>query len=142
MRCTAMLCPVCKKEMVDVEHDRIELDYCVKCRGVWFDANELELLLDKYNLQDCDLTFSKLKNKTSEDIAEKKQKCPVCKKTMGKIKIGDSSQTIIDICVNGDGLWFDGGEVVQLIRHASKDIQQESNAEQQVINFLGEVFRI
>ena len=137
-----MLCPVCKTDMIDLEHDKIELDYCVKCKGVWFDSNELELLFEKMNLKNCSLSISDLINKIDEEIPENKHKCPLCKKTMGKIKIGDSSQTVIDICINGDGLWFDGGELIQLIKHASQDIQQESNAEQQVINFLGEVFRI
>ena len=39
-----MICPVCHKSMLDIEYNNIELDYCEKCRGVWFDAGELELL--------------------------------------------------------------------------------------------------
>ena len=41
-----MKCPVCRIDMIVVEHKKIELDYCVKCSGVWFDSGELELLLD------------------------------------------------------------------------------------------------
>ncbi|MES0279143.1 MAG: zf-TFIIB domain-containing protein, partial [Dehalococcoidales bacterium] len=33
-----MICPICKVEMAVVEQDKIELDYCARCRGVWFDA--------------------------------------------------------------------------------------------------------
>lgn len=137
-----MQCPVCKKDMIDVEYDKIELDYCVKCKGVWFDSNELELLFEKMNLGDSLPLFPDLTNRVDDKVTENKHKCPICKKVMGKIRIGDNSKTIIDICVNGDGLWFDGGEVVLLIKHASKDIQQASSAEQQAMNFLGEVFRI
>ena len=137
-----MICPVCKTDMIDVEHDRIELDYCVKCKGVWFDSNELELLLEKINLRNSSLSISELLNKIDSKITEDKRKCPVCRKTMGKVVIGDDSQTVIDICPNGDGLWFDGGEVVQLIKHTSNNVQPETSAEQQVINFLGEVFHI
>ena len=137
-----MICPICKTDMIDVEHDKIELDYCVKCKGVWFDSNELELLFEKMNLKNYSLSISDLINKIDEKIPENKHKCPLCKKTMGKVKIGDSSQTVIDICLNGDGLWFDGGEVIQLIKHTSHNIRQDAGAEQQVINFLGEVFHI
>jgi Zn-finger nucleic acid-binding protein len=128
--------------MIDLEHDKIELDYCVRCKGVWFDSNELELLFEKVNLKNCSLSIPDLINKIDEKIPENKYKCPICKKTMGKIKIGDSSQTVIDICINGDGLWFDGGELIQLIKHTSHNIGQDVCAEQQVINFLGEVFHI
>ena len=38
-----MICPACRSAMVIVEYDDIELDYCTACKGVWFDAGELEL---------------------------------------------------------------------------------------------------
>ncbi len=137
-----MICPVCKMDMIDVEHDKIELDYCVKCKGVWFDSNELELLFERLNIDNSSLSVSELLNRIDDKIVEDKRKCPICKKTMGKIVLGDSSQTVIDICLNGDGLWFDGGEVIQLIENTSHNNQPEAGAEQQVINFLGEVFHI
>ena len=137
-----MICPVCKTDMIDVEHDRIELDYCVKCKGVWFDSNELELLFEKMGLKNSSLTIAELLNKIDDKVSEDKRKCPICKKAMGKVVIGDAAPTIIDICHNGDGLWFDGGEVIQLIKNASHNIKPEDGAEQQVINFLGEVFHI
>ncbi len=137
-----MLCPVCKTDMIDVEYEQIELDYCVKCRGVWFDSNELELLFEKINLQNSGLSVSTLISRIDESIPEDKHKCPICKQKMGKVSIGDSLRIVIDICTNGNGLWFDGGEIIQLIKHASVNTGQKDGAEQQVINFLGEVFRI
>jgi Zn-finger nucleic acid-binding protein len=143
LRLIKMICPVCKTDMIDVEHEKIELDYCVKCRGVWFDSNELELLFEKMNIRNHGLSFAELINKVDETIPEKKHRCPICRRTMGKVKIGQSPQTVIDICHNGDGLWFDGGEAVQLIKKTLHNNQQQGDsAEQQVINFLGEVFRI
>jgi Zn-finger nucleic acid-binding protein len=128
--------------MIDVEYEQIELDYCVKCRGVWFDSNELELLFEKINLQNSGLSVSTLISRIDESIPEDKHKCPICKQKMGKVSIGDSPRIVIDICINGNGLWFDGGEIIQLIKHASVNTGQKDGAEQQVINFLGEVFRI
>ena len=40
-----MRCPVDKSDMIVVEHQKIELDYCLKCSGVWFDSGELDLLV-------------------------------------------------------------------------------------------------
>lgn len=42
-----MDCPVCKKSLIVVERDNIELDYCIACKGFWFDAGELGLLAEK-----------------------------------------------------------------------------------------------
>jgi len=38
-------CPVCRIDMIAVEHRKIELDYCVQCSGVWFDSGEFEAAL-------------------------------------------------------------------------------------------------
>lgn len=35
-------CPVCQRAMEQVQHDGINLDICRKCKGVWFDHEELE----------------------------------------------------------------------------------------------------
>jgi len=41
-----MICPVCNKDMFVIEYKRVELDYCHICKGAWFDAGEMELLLE------------------------------------------------------------------------------------------------
>jgi len=43
-------CPACKVPIIVVEHEKIELDYCTTCLGVWFDAGELALLLESLDL--------------------------------------------------------------------------------------------
>jgi Zn-finger nucleic acid-binding protein len=138
-----MFCPVCKIVMMNIEYEKIELDYCARCKGVWFDSNEVELLFNIMEIKNHGLSFAELVNKVDKTIPEKKHRCPLCKRTMSKVKIGDSPQIVIDICTMGDGLWFDGGEAVQLIKSTSHDNQKQGeNAEQRVIKFLGEVFRI
>jgi uncharacterized protein len=137
-----MICPFCKLDMIDVEHNRIELDYCVKCKGVWFDSNELELLFENLGIKNHGLSFAELIKTVDEHNNEKKYRCPICRQNMGKVKIGSNPQVVIDICLYGDGLWFDGGEAVQLIKHTSHNNQQNTNSGQKVINFLGEVFQV
>ena len=41
-----MYCPDCREEMIVLEVDKVEVDYCLKCRGIWLDEGELEILLD------------------------------------------------------------------------------------------------
>jgi len=47
-----MICPVCNKDMFVIEYKRVELDYCHICKGAWFDAGEMELLLEIAGLKE------------------------------------------------------------------------------------------
>ncbi len=47
-----MICPACKNDMIVVEYQRIELDFCPHCRGVWFDCGELELMLKSAHIDE------------------------------------------------------------------------------------------
>jgi Zn-finger nucleic acid-binding protein len=133
-----MICPTCKRPMLVVEYKHIELDYCGNCRGVWFDCGELELLLESEE----EKLFLNAVMKSPEAVTdEKKRKCPVCRRTMKKAHIGESPHILIDACVQGDGLWFDGGEVGQLLRQVGKGPVVKNHAQEQVISFLEEVFQ-
>jgi len=46
-----MICPTCREVMIVVEQDKIELDHCTNCAGVWFDAGELELMMERMGLE-------------------------------------------------------------------------------------------
>ena len=38
-------CPRCQSPLVEREFQNVKLDACEKCKGVWFDSGELELVL-------------------------------------------------------------------------------------------------
>lgn len=40
-----MNCPACSSEFEQLKHDRLEIDRCPTCRGLWFDENELKSYL-------------------------------------------------------------------------------------------------
>jgi uncharacterized protein len=43
-----MKCPTCKDvTLVMSERQKIEIDYCPECRGVWLDRGELDKLIEK-----------------------------------------------------------------------------------------------
>ena len=46
-----MLCPNCKNELIVVEREKIELDYCTECNGFWFDNHEWDLLVERLALR-------------------------------------------------------------------------------------------
>ena len=135
-----MKCPVCKNLMIVVEHEKIELDYCVNCAGVWFDSGELELFLETMNLEKNSLSPGNLLSSPEAKTAEKKRKCPICGKKMRKTAIGEEPRVLIDACTKGDGLWFDGGEVEQLIKQLAGKSPQASSSQERIVNFMGKTF--
>jgi len=136
-----MRCPVCKVPMIIVEHEKIELDYCTKCFGVWFDAGELELLVESMNIEASDFNMRKILGLPEKKIKEAARKCSLCRKRMKKVAIGSSPEVIIDACTLREGLWFDGGEVGQVIKQLISQSRSESSPNDRVINFLGETFK-
>ena len=136
-----MKCPACKSLTIVVEHEHIELDYCVECSGVWFDAGELELLLETMQLEGSVLSIDSILTSPEAQSSEKKRKCPICGKKMKKATVGHDPEVLIDACDRGDGLWFDSGEVGQLITQLTNKTSGESDSQGRVIHFLGEVFQ-
>jgi Zn-finger nucleic acid-binding protein len=135
-----MKCPVCKNLMIVVEHEKIELDYCVNCAGVWFDSGELELFLETMNLEKNSLSPGTLLSSPEAKTAEKKRKCPICAKKMRKAAIGEEPKVLLDACTKGDGLWFDGGEVEQLIKQLAGKSPQAASSQERIVNFMGKTF--
>ena len=134
-----MRCPACSNMMIVVEHEHIELDYCPDCAGVWFDAGELELLLETMQLEESILSLDSILTSPEARAVEKKRKCPICGRRMKKATVGHEPEVLIDACNRGDGLWFDAGEVEQLITQIPS--VEEADSQGRMITFLGEVFQ-
>lgn len=135
-----MICPVCKRDMLVVEYHNIELDYCNNCKGVWFDSGELELLLKSQDLEEPNTFFAGILSSQEAASSEKKRKCPICARSMNKTAIGGQREILIDVCRDKHGLWFDGGEVAQLIRRLAGEHPRKRDSRGRVTSFLEEVF--
>jgi uncharacterized protein len=42
-----MKCPHCNETLIMTERQRVEIDYCRKCRGVWLDRGELDKIIER-----------------------------------------------------------------------------------------------
>lgn len=103
-----MDCPRCKKPLIILEFEKVEVDYCSICRGVWLDSGELELLLGSPN--DSPIEF-----KSDKSSGERPLKCPRCRKRMEKVSSEFESGILLDRCKNEHGLWFDRGELEAIL---------------------------
>jgi hypothetical protein len=113
-----MDCPACKNAMIALELTDVETDYCLACGGIWLDAGELEILLGQPQKAAQLLRSFRIDYK----CAEKKRKCPICLKKMQKVFVGsDDHKLLIDKCAKGDGLWFDRGELQNILKVGSFD---------------------
>jgi Zn-finger nucleic acid-binding protein len=113
-----MDCPVCKNAMITLELAEVEIDHCTGCGGIWLDAGELEMLLGEAE-QAKQLLDS---FKVSTGSTEKPRRCPICDKKMRKIIVGSTGPLLlIDKCRRGDGLWFDRGELQDILDRAQLD---------------------
>ncbi len=136
-----MICPVCKSDMVIVERNNIELDYCTGCSGVWFDSGELELLLESASLGSLRPFLDAIFNSNEAKSLEKKRRCPICLRKMKKVFIDEDRGILIDTCRERHGIWFDGGEVDHLLRLLAEKSLGKPGSQQEIISFLGEVFK-
>jgi Zn-finger nucleic acid-binding protein len=106
-----MKCPVCGVPAIVLEIDQIEIDHCIKCGGVWLDGGELELLLEGAEQREKLLGSFQIDVETKE----KKIRCPICSKKMEKVLCGFDNKIRIDKCSDHDGIWFDKGELYEVI---------------------------
>lgn len=124
-----MICPVCNEPMIVLELNKVEIDHCASCEGIWLDSGEIEILFETDEIN--------INNLFSEDSnhQEKHHKCPICDKRMIKVHFGDAEEILIDKCVKNHGFWFDKGELKSTLKVVSK------GAESKVINLLKEMFQ-
>jgi len=116
-----MKCPYCKSTMIVLELKQVEIDYCSQCGGIWLDTGEMELLLESPEKRDLLLVSFRLDPRSTE----KKLRCPICRKKMQKAMAGLDSTILIDKCYRGHGLWFDKGELQQIVEQGSSPMNHE-----------------
>ena len=133
-------CPACKGIVVIVEYERIELDYCTNCSGVWFDAGELELLAERLSLDGEAFSLQDVMTLPDAKVSEKPRRCPICGKKMRKVHVGEEPRVLLDACPRQDGIWFDSGEVSQVLSQL-KSRGPAVGKQGRMINFLGEAFK-
>ena len=113
-----MNCPTCKSAMITLELTEVEVDHCVHCGGIWLDTGELEILMDD------PAKTKQLLDSFEEDpaVVEQTRRCPICEKKMAKVAVGRSKpRLLIDKCRRTDGLWFDKGELQDILDRGELD---------------------
>ncbi|MCA8944574.1 MAG: zf-TFIIB domain-containing protein [Planctomycetes bacterium] len=118
-----MLCPVCAEEQVIVEYEGVELDLCVEGHGIWFDDQELHMLLESVDSVGAAKSLESTFEAIPSPPGETPKRCPRCSTPMEHVRApADPDPVILDRCRHGHGLWFDAGELrAVLAKHASTE---------------------
>ena len=126
------MCPNCKKPMVVLELEGVEVDRCLQCGGTWLDAGELELVL-------------RLAGAAAEKVVpflesgaggvRGSRRCPRCRRKLRVFKAGKDKNVELDRCPRGHGLWFDASELEAVVSSAA-----EGDAAH-VARFFSEIYR-
>jgi len=101
-----MNCPNDNEQLEKVLFHNVEVDYCPKCLGIWFNKDE------QLNWVDIDLWRDKAKFKVSHGDKH----CPVCRGGLREVAY-DDSKVKVDFCKNCEGIWLDRGEFKQIINY-------------------------
>jgi Zn-finger nucleic acid-binding protein len=99
-----------------LEGGRVQVDVCPQCRGIWFDAAELQTILeaaaDEQARVDRQL-IGALADRNAGPGEVRYVPCPVCATMMNRCAHGHRSGVVADRCA-AHGVWLDGGELETL----------------------------
>ncbi len=133
-----MRCPVDNIDMIVMEYKQIEIDFCHKCSGIWFDRGELALLMKSATPSSPGIPA--LGGEAGETRSFGKRRCPICGKRMREVSIGEP-KIEVDVCQQGDGMWFDGGELQELLKQVAAGQSSTHGALKDISAFLGDTFQ-
>ncbi|HOJ15504.1 MAG TPA: zf-TFIIB domain-containing protein [Deltaproteobacteria bacterium] len=104
-----MNCPACTSNLVTLELNGVEVDYCFTCQGIWLDNGELERLLSMAEGDE-----GMVSGLMPAAVSEKRRRCPVCRRVMEKVETKRQGGVLLDRC-DRHGLWFDRLELRKVL---------------------------
>ncbi|HES59617.1 MAG TPA: hypothetical protein ENO18_04215, partial [Caldithrix sp.] len=120
-----MQCPNCNVPLRKKVVHGIEINECKKCKGIWFDKDELRKIKD---IRDSDLNwldFDILKHRDKFKVNVPKKICPKCNIKMEVLNY-DDSRVEIDFCTKCNGIWLDKKELESIIKYLENAILTKS----------------
>ncbi len=114
----AIRCPKCRSDMEQIDYEGTEIDRCTTCRGIWFDAGEVELLRNEEAAAAID-TGDAREGKKKNVIDD--YRCPRCSGTMVRRIDPQQHHIWYETCSSCGGSFFDAGEFVDLSKFTIGD---------------------
>ena len=96
------------------EYEEMSVDECDGCGGLFLSHAMLDRLVAARDTP-SGLHLALPKRAVAREASVRYIRCPVCRKTMNRQAFGRVSGVIVDVC-KADGMWFDAGELAEVIR--------------------------
>jgi Zn-finger nucleic acid-binding protein len=135
-----MNCALCKIELKKYFIKNIEVDECEKCKGIWFEDDELRKAKDSTDEDLNWMDFEIWKHKDKFKIKSRNISCPKCNQLLVTINY-DETNIEIDYCPTCRGTWLDKGEFKKIIENLTNELLTKSFSEY-VISSLEEAKEI
>jgi Zn-finger nucleic acid-binding protein len=128
-----MFCPKCKTETLvrrRMREKHVSLDVCSRCKGIWFDRDELEQVVPEA-----------IKELAVPPDAEKAGPCPSCGEWLYAFHYPQTYVTV-EMCRTCGGLWLDAGEAreIQVVRQGlgkkAREYDHPSGARGAMLRFV------
>jgi len=121
-----MNCPDCKSELKVAQLKGINIHECLKCKGKWFERNELIQAKNKAGEETGWLDFDPFgKDADKLSISSAGKQCPHCLKNMQALTYAQS-KVIIEKCQSCEGVWLSHGELAKIILYLQKAVNFET----------------
>lgn len=109
-----MKCPHCDIELKKKMLEDVEIDECEKCKGMWFEDDELRKAKDSSDKDLNWIDFEIWKNKDQVKAEPRNLPCPQCNKALVTINYGNTGVKI-DYCPVCRGTWLNKGEFKKIV---------------------------
>lgn len=116
-RSGAMRCPKCRADMETVAYEGTEIDRCNHCRGIWFDADEIEVLKTARAAAAIDTGRGSVKHDAAREYP-----CPRCGGEMVSTTEAKQRHINFETCSDCSGSFFDAGEFRDLSSYTLADV--------------------
>jgi Zn-finger nucleic acid-binding protein len=128
-----MLCPKCRTVTLArqrVPDANVEIDYCPTCKGLWFEATELESIM-RLAARDLKVPWG------AEKVGIL---CPACREFLFAFKYPQTLVTV-DMCDKCHGLWLDAGEGPE-IKAVRQKLEKSGELEDEPAGIAGGIRRL
>ena len=124
-----MKCPNCDGKLEPRTFNKVNINECDKCHGLWFDRDELRKAKDS---TDSDLAwldfdiFEEKENKYSK--SESHRHCPKDNTKLNKLTYSHSSVSI-DACPTCHGIFLDKDEFEKIIKFLESEVVENTSGD-------------
>ncbi len=136
-----MKCPNCDGNLTPRTFNKVKIEECEKCHGLWFDHDELKRAKDS---ADADLAwldfdiFEEKENKYTK--SESHRHCPIDSTKLDKLTYSHSSVSI-DACSDCHGIFLDKDEFDKIIKFLEDEVVENTSGDwaKEALSQFGEI---